>query len=124
MLAERSLAKGRYAQTVRAERKLRRFELVDKEAKDEIRMYLGEPSAAFYPPDFSGNTDNVIFLSEARKRKERRNYRGTIATKEDIENRIREQLETCVVVQHLGQMTPQWRRYMFNHAEEVFALMG
>ena len=91
-----------------------------KRAEEELKMFnKGEPSQAFYPPP-----ENVIFLSEEEKFRRNKNYRGTIATKEDIENRIREQLETCVVVRHMGQMTPQWRKYMFNHAEEVFALMG
>lgn len=99
--------------------RLRRNQDAARRAEEELTMFkTGEPSQAFYPPP-----DNVVFLSKEARRRNRK-YKGTIATKEDIENRIREQNETCVVVERLGQMTPQWWRYKFNHIEEIIELMG
>lgn len=90
----------------------RRNQEAARVAEEELRMFrTGEPSQAFYPP-----SEKVIFLSER--------YKGTIASKKDMKERIREQNETCATLYYLGQMTPQWNRYMFNHLEEVVALLG
>ena len=100
--------------------RLRRNQDAATRAEEQLRMFkIGELSQAFYPPQ-----DNLIFLSERKKSRINSEYKGTIATKEDIKKRIKEQNETCVAVEHLGLMTPQWRRYKFNHAEEIFALMS
>lgn len=92
--------------------RFRRNQEAERLAEEELRMFrMGEPSQAFYPP-----SEKVIFLSQRQ--------RATVASKKDIAERIREQNETCATLYVLGQMTPQWNRYLFRHLEEVTALLG
>lgn len=97
-------------------------------ARAELEEHLGEPSEAFFPPhqEEPDTIGYIVFDSSNGKTNGRvrvRRERETIATPQDVENRMRQQLETCVVVEHLGQMTPQWWRFKFNHIEEIVPLL-
>ncbi len=99
MSAERSAAKWRDSQAIRTFLRRRRLKDQEERARQEIESFRRERIP-----------DNVIFLAGVRRK-----YKGTMATEEDIKRRMREQNETCVIVEHLGQMTPQRNRYKFNH---------
>ena len=100
----------------------------DEELKDFQRS-TGEPSKAFFPPSLPGE-ENIIFLADKlKKRKEsQRRERETVATPQDIANRIREQLERYIELEHYAghpaKLPPEWRRIGIKYWDEIQALKG
>jgi len=98
-------------------------------ARSQLQEYLGEPSMAFFPKN-KDNEETVIYLADKiKERKEKsRRERQSVATAQDIANRIREQNERCVEYEHLvghpAKLPIPWLRYRVKHWEEIQALKG
>ncbi len=92
-----------------------RYQEAANRAEEELRMFnIGEPSEAFFPQK----------KSKSRRTKER----GTIATAQDIQNRIREQQERYVEYEHYaghpGNLTMPWRRFGVKYRKQIQELKG
>ena len=97
-------------------------------AEEELRDFqkgVGEPSVAFFP-----FRENVVFLSDKLKKgnESQKREKETVATPQDIESRIREQLERYIELEyyagHPAKLPLEWRRIGIKYWDEIQALKG